>query len=135
MPPKFNQVLTAGVLAIAASVATAPAAWATTSPISGATTWLKPCTSYWSYSSNIRYMTASKFVSVKLSSVGPLGVQMFSQSAGTGASGSPRFYPPLNTWQDLSWHANNTGFRLVFTCVNPRTSGSPSTNFSGSVDY
>jgi hypothetical protein len=137
MPLKKRRItMTAAAAAIAFTTAI-PNAWAVTSPISGSTSWLSPCTDHWSVSSNVRYTSvANKQVRAKLSTTGPLGVQMRTRRESDGANSTIRNYPPLDSYQNLGkYSAVNTGFRLVFTCVNPRTSGSPSTDFAGTLDY
>lgn len=85
----------------------------------------------------MRYTTvANKQVRVKLTSTGKLGVKMRSKNENTGGTSAVRYYPPLDTWQNLGkYSARNTPFRLQFTCVNERSwSDSPSTDFAGSLD-
>jgi hypothetical protein len=119
----------------ATSFSLALPAFAATSPISGSTAW-GPCN--WYTSANVRYTTvANKTVRAKLTDTGKLGVKMRTLNVNTGGTSAVRYYPPLNTWQNLgSFLAKNSPFRLQFTCVNPRSSitDRPSTNFSGSLD-
>ena len=132
---KRHIAVAAATLALTAGIA--PSAWATESTISGSTSWQSPCTDHWSVSTNVRYTSvANKQVRAKLSSVGVLGVQMRTRRESDGSNSAIRNYPPLNTYQNLGKYTSiNTGFRLVFTCVNPRTSGSPTTDFAGTLDY
>lgn len=133
---KHRIAMTAAAAAIA-FVTVVPSAWATTSTINGSTSWEKPCTDHWSVSTNLRYTSvANKQVRAKLSSVGSLGVQMYTRRESDGAASAVRQYPPLDSYQNLGKYTSvNTAFRLVFTCVNPKTSGSPTTDFSGTLDY
>jgi hypothetical protein len=62
---------------------------------------------------------------------------MRSKNENTGGTSAVRYYPPLDTWQNIGhYSAMNTPFRLQFTCVNERSgSDRPSTDFAGSIDY
>lgn len=73
----------------------------------------------------------------KLTSTGKLGVKMRSRNVNTGTNSATRYYPPLNSWQNLGkYSAKSTPFRLQFTCVDERKwNERPSTNFEGSLDY
>lgn len=125
----------AAVIAATALMIPAAPAQAAIFPISGSTSW-GPCT--WFTSNNLRFTTvASKQVRANLSSTGKLGVQMRSRNENTGVVSATRFYPPLNTWQNLGFYsASGTPFRLQFTCVNERNWWErPSTDFQGSLDY
>jgi hypothetical protein len=122
-------------LAAAAVLSFAAPANAATTPISGSTSW-GPCN--WYTSNNVRYTTvANKTVRVRLSDTGKLGVKMRTLNVNTGGTSAIRYYPPLDTWQNLgSFSSKNAPFRLQFTCVNPRKSGdSPETDFAGSLDH
>lgn len=137
MSLRKRRITTIAAAAAVAFVTVIPNAWAATSPISGSTSWNDPCTSNWSVSTNVRYTSvANKQVRAKLSTAGQLGVQMRTRRESDGANSTIRYYPTLDVYQNLGkYSAANTGFRLVFTCVNPRGSGSPSTNFAGTLDY
>lgn len=102
MPLKKRRItMTAAAAAIAFTTAI-PNAWAVTSPISGSTSWLSPCTDHWSVSSNVRYTSvANKQVRAKLSTTGPLGVQMRTAAkvmARTPRSATTRPWTATRTW-------------------------------------
>jgi len=104
-------------------------------PISGATSWLSPCN--WYTSSNVRYVSSGgSAIKVNLSSTGPLGVKFRVKFENTGLTSSIAYIPPLNTVQQLAGtKSGGTPFRNQFSCINPRGSGSPSTDFDGSELY
>jgi hypothetical protein len=133
-PARLRRAAAVG-LAAAAVLSFAAPAHAATTPISGATSW-GPCT--WYTSNNVRYTTvANKTVRVRLSDTGKLGVKMRTLNVNSGVTSAIRYYPPLDTWQNLgTFSAKNSPFRLQFTCVTPRKSGeSPETDFAGSLDH
>ena len=125
----------AAVGAALAMLVPAGGAFAVAEPISGSTAW-GPCS--WTTSANVRYTSvASKTVRVKLSDTGKLGVKMRTLNVNTGSTSAIRYYPPLDTYQNMgTFSAKNSPFRLQFTCVNPRSSilDRPSTNFWGTLD-
>ena len=134
----MRRSLIAGGAAIGAALAMlvpAGGANAVAEPISGSTAW-GPCS--WTTSANVRYTSvASKTVRVKLSDTGKLGVKMRTLNVNTGAVSASRYYPPLDTYQNMgTFSAKNSPFRLQFTCVNERSSifDRPSTNFWGTLD-
>lgn len=123
--------------AVVALMAPMTAAEASLYPLSGATSSTN-CDSFYT-SANVRYTTvAGKTVRVTLSSVGKLGVKMRTKNENTGLVSATRYYPPLNTWQNMGYFSSkNSPFRFQFTCINPKNwwESSPSTDFSGTTDY